>query len=191
VGATVAAILALGLAASVAWAHGGGNGDDDRCRLAVGPYHVHFAAYQPDGAEPGREYCREVPATGRTVIVLDYLDAELRDLLTEVRIVRDTRNGTGRGADTIAHLPPTRYPTGSVAIERTFSASGHYLGHVTVAAGEPFTSSFRFTVGMADYTTYYLIAGAVAAGLALYVYAERKRTATRAVGAPSTPASKA
>jgi len=113
--------------------------------------------------------------------VLDYVEHELRDLLTEVRIVRDG----GRGEATVAHLPPGRHPTGSVAIEHTFDAPGTYVGQVTVTAAEPITARFRVTVGATDWTTYYLIATAVGAGIALYVYTERRRVSAAAAASVS------
>jgi len=179
VGVAVSTVLALGLFVTGAWAHGVSGGAEDRCRFKAGPYYVHFTAYQPEGPRPDYEYCEDLPATGLTVIVLDYLDLELRDLRTEVRIVRDTGTRPVGETDTLVRLPPQRYPTGSVTIEHVFDAPGAYVSLVTVGESGQFTSRFRFSVGQRDYTTYYLIAAAVGAGIALYLYTERKRKTPR------------
>jgi hypothetical protein len=71
-----------------AFAHGGLSMDEDTA--SVGPYLMHFVGYQPDSASGPKEFCEDIPETGRTIVVLDYLNDELRDLPTEVRIIRDT-----------------------------------------------------------------------------------------------------
>ena len=172
------ALFAATLIATQAWAHGGGGGEDDKCKFEVGPYHMHFTGYQPDAVDGGREFCAHIPRTGRTVIVLDYIDDGLRDLPTEVRIVRDTGRDADLERNTVLHLPPKVYPTGSVSMEHRFDTPGVYASLVTVGGGKPHVSRFRFSVGKPDYTTYYLIAGTVAAGIALYLYTERKRRPT-------------
>lgn len=168
-------VLAATLIATQAWAHGVGGGEADKCKFQVGPYHMHFTGYQPDGVDGGREFCADIPRTGRTVIVLDYIDDGLRDLPTEVRIVKDTGGDTNLERNTVLHLPPKVYPTGSVSMEHRFDTPGTYVSLVTIGGGTTHVSRFRFSVGKPDYTTYYLIAGTVAAGVALYLWAERKR----------------
>jgi hypothetical protein len=59
------------------------------CILKIGPYGMHLTGYQPD-LSAGKESCGEVPGTGRTVLVLDYIEGELRSVPVEVRIIRDT-----------------------------------------------------------------------------------------------------
>ena len=81
--------LALGVS-TLAAAHGGLSMDEDYCKLRVGQYVMHFVGYQPDSASGPKEFCEDIPETGRTIVVLDYVDDALRDLPTEVRIIRDT-----------------------------------------------------------------------------------------------------
>ena len=65
-------MLAIGgLFSSQAQAHGGLALADDMCRLTIGPYNMHFTGYQPDNTR-NKEFCEDIPATGRTVVVLDY-----------------------------------------------------------------------------------------------------------------------
>jgi len=93
-------------------------------------------------------------------------DTELRDMLTEIRIIRDdgthTRmNGLPVLTDaelaskevldpvTINYLPPKKYPTGTLTFENTFTENGKYIGIVTVRneQGETYVSQFPFVVG--------------------------------------------
>ena len=50
---------------------------------------MHFTGYQPEATQE-KEFCEDIPATGRTVVALDYIEEALRPLPTEVRIIRDT-----------------------------------------------------------------------------------------------------
>src|SRR5688572_12525645 len=97
-------------------AHGGLSLADDICKLTIGPYTMHFTGYQPDATQE-KEFCEDIPNTGRTVVALDYIEEALRPLPTEVRIIRDT--GAQAGAEgnldeiTILHIPAKIYPNGS------------------------------------------------------------------------------
>src|SRR6185295_10269547 len=83
-------MLAIGVTFSTqAQAHGGLALAEDMCRLTIGPYNMHFTGYQPDNTR-NKEFCEDIPSTGRTVVVLDYMDDALRPLPTEVRVIRDT-----------------------------------------------------------------------------------------------------
>ncbi len=132
--------LAL-LAASPAWAHGGGGGmgrgGDSHCVVEKGHYTVHFAAYQQrehvEGM-PGREfdpYCEDVPSTGRTTLVFDLLDRELREVPVAVRVVEA---GAADRAEprTVLYVPPTTYANGIVTAEASFDHPGRYTAIVSV-----------------------------------------------------------
>ena len=80
--------LALPLSTQV-HAHGGLSLADDICKLTIGPYTMHFTGYQPESTQE-KEFCEDIPAVGRTVVALDYIEEALRPLPTEVRIIRDT-----------------------------------------------------------------------------------------------------
>ena len=81
------------------------------CKLRVGPYLMHFTGYQPQTA-PELEFCEDIPGTGPTIIVLDYLDAKLRDLPVEARIIRDTGDESNLDRVTVFHQPPAVFPRG-------------------------------------------------------------------------------
>ena len=88
------ALLCLMLSLSLPYAtqvgaHGGLSLADDVCKLTIGPYTMHFTGYQPEATQE-KEFCEDIPAIGRTVVALDYIEEALRPLPTEVRIIRDT-----------------------------------------------------------------------------------------------------
>ncbi len=97
-------------------AHGGLALAEDMCKLRVGPYNMHFTGYQPDSTR-NKEFCEDIPATGRTVVVLDYMEDALRPLPTEVRVIKDTGSEQDLQAITVLHLPPKVYPNGTVNFE--------------------------------------------------------------------------
>jgi hypothetical protein len=138
-------MLAIGATFSAqAQAHGGLALAEDMCRLTIGPYNMHFTGYQPD-ATRNKEFCEDIPATGRTVVVLDYMEDALRPLPTEVRIIKDTGSEQDLQAITVLHLPPKIYPAGSVNFEYNFDKPGKFVGLVTV--GDKHVSRFPFSVG--------------------------------------------
>ena len=94
--AFVCLMLAIGLPYTTqVQAHGGLSLADDVCKLTIGPYTMHFTGYQPEATQE-KEFCEDIPATGRTVVALDYIEEALRPLPTEVRIIRDTGPGDGK-----------------------------------------------------------------------------------------------
>ena len=80
-------LLAMVLLTSAAHAHGGVGMVDNRCVLRIGPDLMFFTGYQPQNSRD--EFCDDVPNTGQTVVALDMQDTELREMLTEIRIIKD------------------------------------------------------------------------------------------------------
>jgi hypothetical protein len=151
-------------------AHGGVSMENDVCKLRVGPHTMHFTGYQPK-TSPELEFCEDIPGTGPTIIVLDYIDAALRDLPVEARIIRDTGSETDLENITVYHKPPAVYPRGTVVLEHTFDEPGRFVGLVTVGGQ---VSRFPFAVGTRGHRAMVLYAAfgaaALAAGTLLYVY---------------------
>lgn len=155
--------LALPLSTQV-HAHGGLSLADDICKLTIGPYTMHFTGYQPESTQE-KEFCEDIPAIGRTVVALDYIEEALRPLPTEVRIVRDTGAPEGKeenlDAITLLHIPAKVYPNGSINFEYDFKQPGKFVGLVSVGGKEEYVSRFPFSVGEPKGTSPYLI-GAIA-----------------------------
>lgn len=137
---------------------------DNRCVLRIGPDLMFFTGYQPQVSR--EEFCDDVPNTGQVVVALDMQDTELRDMLTEIRIIKDdgshTRmNGLPFLTDaelgstevlnpvTIVYVAPRKYPTGTLTFQHDFPERGKFIGIVTVKNehGQTFVSQFPFAVG--------------------------------------------
>lgn len=165
--------------------------DKATCRLFVGPDAMTFTGYQPDLSRG--EYCEDIPSIGRAILVLDYEQAELRDMLVAVRIVKDVGHEAEEPADidsaTVAYRAPKLYPNGTINLEHNFNDPGNYVGIVTVtgAHGETWVSRFPFSVGKAftrSLPTYLLMAVVVLAGCLVSLNRITSRQTERA-GKPS------
>src|SRR5207248_3447141 len=110
---------AMILLTSGAHAHGGVGRQDNRCVLRIGLDLMVFTAYQPQNTQ--EPFC----------------DDKLRDLLMEIRIIKDLgthirMNGLPVLTDaelvsreildpvTILYVPPKKYPTGTLTFQYTF-----------------------------------------------------------------------
>ena len=120
-------------------AHGGLSMAEDMCKLTVGPYMMHFTGYQPEQSQ-SKQFCEDIPSTGNTVVVLDYIEQELRALPLEVRIIKDTGSEENLDAITILHLPPKVYTNGSVDFDHYFDKPGKFVGLVTVGEKQEYVS---------------------------------------------------
>ncbi|BDV34269.1 hypothetical protein [Methylocystis iwaonis] len=156
--AAVALIGALGIASTGALAHGGVKLEQDECVFKIGPSNMHFIAYQRTGEE--EEFCEAVAKTGPTVIALEAVSDELRDMAMGVRIVKsegDATEASNAAAATVFKLEPKIYRNGIMTFEHNFKDAGHYVAIVTVRddLGNEFVSQFPFSVGL--YTFWGLI----------------------------------
>lgn len=181
--ALFAIILATGMIfTSQVQAHGGLALAEDMCVLTVGPYRMHFTGYQPLSQE--EEFCEDIPEVGKTVIALDYIQEELRPLMTEVRIIRDTGSEANLDEITVYHLPPKVYPSASIAVEHVFPEKGKFVGLVTVTGGaQDYVSRFPFSVGDGRPTPKAVIIGPVIliiAVVAFFLMRKRKTDQTAA-----------
>jgi hypothetical protein len=157
-------LLAMVLLTSAAYAHGGVGMVDNRCVLRIGKDIMFFTGYQPQTSR--EEFCDDVPNAGQTVVALDMQNTELRDMLTEIRLIRDDgthtqinglpfltdaelANKAALDGVSIAYFPPKKYPTGTLTFEHTFPETGKFIGIVTVedGHGQKFVSQFPFAVG--------------------------------------------
>ena len=129
-----------------AHAHGGLSMAEDMCKLTVGPYMMHFSGYQPENTQQ-KQFCEDIPATGHTIVVLDYIEQELRTLPAEVRIIKDTGSEDNLEANTVFHLPAKVYANGSIDFNHTFEQPGKFVGIVTVGEKGEHISKFPFSVG--------------------------------------------
>lgn len=178
--AALLVVLASGSTTGVsrALAHGGLSMDEDTCKLRIGQYVMHFVGYQPDSASGPKEFCEDIPETGRTIVVLDYVNPELRDLPTEVRVIRDTGTAPEQlDQVTLMHLPPQLYPTGSLNFEIDFREPGRFVGLVWVGDKQRLESRFPFSVGRTRSWLHWLVPVVLIAvgSVLLYRFGMRRR----------------
>lgn len=139
--------------------------EDDVCIIWIDFYSAHFTAYQPDSSG-NEQFCQDLPATGETIFVLDYLHQSLKEVPVDFRIIRDV---TGQGQyvklkhveeiedieqHTVFYQPPVVRPDASLKIEYDFREKGTFLG--IVSAGHPtndriYTAVFPFEVGASGF----------------------------------------
>jgi hypothetical protein len=146
---------------------------------------MHFTGYQPDNTR-NKEFCEDIPSTGRTVVVLDYMEDALRPLPTEVRVIKDTGSEQDLQAITVLYLPPKVYPNGTVNFEYNFAQPGKFVGLVTVGDKQPIVSRFPFSVGETKIPlppSYFLIAlvGVAVIGVIIFAMRGRGKTSSNAV----------
>ena len=142
-------------------AHGGVAIEDDRCVLKAGPYIMHFTGFQPEQSQ-SEEFCEDIPDVGSAIIVLDYIDKQLRDMAVDFRIIEDvndignyaTIDDLGSDSDieqnTVYYLPSKLRRTGSFNVEYNFTEPGRFIGMVKVddiPNGKEYVSVFPFGVG--------------------------------------------
>jgi hypothetical protein len=182
---TAAFLLVMAAFISAAHAHGGVGMVDNRCVLKIGPDIMFFTGYQPQSSRD--EFCDDIPNTGQMIVALDMQDRELRDMLTEIRIIRDDGTHTNIGGlpvltsaelssrevldpVTVVHIEPKKYPTGTLTFEHAFPQAGKFIGIVMVTndRGQRYVSQFPFSVGQPlgkTFALYGLIGVLVLAGL--------------------------
>lgn len=155
--------------------------DKNFCILKLGPYGMHLTEYQPDTTAQ-QELCGDVPSTGRTVLVLDYIEGELRSLPVEVRVIKDTGSEQDLQAITILHLPPKVYPGGFINLEYSFDRPGKFIGIVTVGGPQELVARFPMSVGesgVVSHVMHYIMVivplAAIAGGAAIFFFLRGRR----------------
>jgi hypothetical protein len=189
-------LLATVLLTSGALAHGGVSVQGNKCVMKIGPDIMYFTGYQPQSSR--EEFCDDIPSAGQMVVALDMQEKELRDMATEIRIIKDlgthtTLNGYPYLTDaeltdtaildqaTVFYSAPKKYPTGTLTFEHTFPEVGKFIGIVTVKndRGQTYVSQFPFSVGTPltkSLAIWGILAAAVlAAGFGLWRYTQRAK----------------
>ena len=162
--------------------------EDDVCIIWIDFYSAHFTAYQPDSSG-NEQFCEDLPDTGETIFVLDYLHQSLKEVPVDFRIIRDV---TGQGQyvklkhveeiediehHTVFYQAPIVRPDASLKIEHDFKEEGTYI--CIVSAGHPstdmiYTAVFPFEVGASSFG-YGLPLALLLAGVAFIVVRRRLR----------------
>jgi len=182
-------LVLLFLLPVVSWAHGGVSVEDDVCIMKIGRFKTHFTGYLPQ-QRATQEFCEDIPTIGDSIIVIDFISDELRDMDVNFRIIRDvndiglqaTYEDLGNQGEieqaSLHYLEPTQYPQGIMTVRYTFEEVGNYIGIVEVwnpILNKSYRAVFPFQVGKTDYTQYALYYIVLFVGCGLFVYLAGRR----------------
>lgn len=166
--------------------------EDDVCIIWIDFYSAHFTAYQPT-TRGNEQFCQQLPDTGETLFVLDYLHQSLKEVPVDLRVIQ---NITGQGpytklhhveqienleSITVFYQPPVVRPNASFQVEFDLPEQGEYVG--IVSAGHPtsdqtYTAVFPFEVGGSNTGVTVVISLLIAALLLLILHRRRRSAAT-------------
>ncbi|MFQ5547507.1 MAG: hypothetical protein ACE5FV_04390 [Woeseia sp.] len=154
-------------------AHGSVVPDEDLCLIQIGYFKAHFKIYLPR-THRHEEFCEDVPRTGESVFVMEYVHGDLSAVPIDFRIIRDV-TGLGRFAGsqdveliedldsaTVFYQPAAVQPD-VFAIVKDFDEAGWYVGIVTATTGDTGTYSavFPFKVGFTGFGYWPLLIGLI------------------------------
>ncbi|WP_051335596.1 hypothetical protein [Methylocapsa acidiphila] len=161
----------------------------DHCSIRIGPYLLNYSGFQPE-VQSKEAFCADLPASGRTLIVLDVEQNsggmglasdhynELRDMQIDFRIVRNVgQDEEDPEEQTEVYLPPEKYPAGTLTLQHDFK-NGSYIGVVTARDyhGRIFVSRFPFRVGPSASALPYAVGSFVLGAAAVGFLIARRRS---------------
>ena len=168
-------MLCPGVGERTAFAHGGVVLEEDLCIINIGYLQAHFKIYVPQQRER-QEFCEDIPLTGESVFVMEYLHTGLNEASIDFRVIRNV-TGLGQYAawDDVARIddldeatvfyhPPAVVP-GVYSVVHRFDEPGEFIGVVTAMpadAGPPYTAVFPFRVGFIGFGIWPFILMAIA-----------------------------
>lgn len=127
--------------------------ESNPCPLMAGPHEMLFSGYAVSSV-PRQEFCQDIAETGRSVLTLDAISRELRDMWMEIRVIRDSASGAEPRGDlsavTLAHLPARKYPSGTVTFPVDFDKPGSYLVLVRVTDEHGWVDSGRLPLSVGE-----------------------------------------
>lgn len=146
-------------------AHGGVFLEEDICIIQIDFFKAHFTIYQPQNSQH-KEFCEDIPKSGETIFVLEYLHDGLRQMPIDFRIIKDTQK-LGRFAKledikkinnisshTVYYKGSQTGPDGVYLAKYNFTEEGYYIGIVTATQLEEettHTAVFPFKVGASNW----------------------------------------
>ncbi len=162
-------------------------GEPGACIMEFGIYTAHFTIYQSD-TRGNEEFCEDLPDTGNTLFVMDYLHGSLKDVPVDFRIIRDIEDwGIFARWDNVAAIEDidartVYYQSGAIKpdnrleVEHNFLEPGGYIGVVT--APHPtkdlnYQAVFPFQVGRFNVLPWLMGLAALVA-VAAYFWKERR-----------------
>ena len=154
-------LIAMLYTSSEAIAHGRVSLEDDSCTGQVSENLIHLSTDQPQYGEAGH-YCTEIPQAGDTYLVVDLIDAALRNMPVSVKVVK----GSDKDGETITQLNANYYPDGVISGISKLE-KGQYLVYVTAEGIPPLHFHYKLRVEMIDYLK--VIRASIAPTMALII----------------------
>lgn len=168
-------LLCLANGDRIAFGHGGVVLEEDLCIINIGYLQAHFKIYLPQERQR-QEFCEDIPSTGESLFVMEYLHPGLDEAAIDFRVIRNV-TGLGRFAMwedvagiadldevTVFYHAPAIVP-GVYSVIHRFDEPGEFIGIVTAAPGDggaPYTAVFPFEVGFTGFGVWPLILIAIA-----------------------------
>lgn len=163
-------LLCLANGEQIAFGHGGVVLEEDLCVINIGYLQAHFKIYLPQERQR-QEFCEDIPSTGESLFVMEYLHPGLDEAAIDFRVIR---NVTGLGRFTmwedVARIADLDEVTvfyhasaivpGVYSVIHRFDEPGEFIGIVTAAPGDggaPYTAVFPFEVGFTGFGVWPLI----------------------------------
>ena len=147
---------------STVGAHGKVAMEEDNCMRRIGENMIHLSAYQPQADKEGH-YCTDIPKTGNTILVIDLVDPELRDMPIGVKIIRGSNATEG---EAITSLRPALYEDGVISTQNVLD-QGKYLVLITAEGLPPLNYEYHLRVEMVNYANVFRATVGPAVGLLL------------------------
>ena len=181
----VVALTALtAFAGRPAFAKGGWHYYDPECPIDLGSKSMKFVAAQPQ--KTIERFCDAIPEVGPAVIALDGQDDELRDMIWDIRILRDEGKKDGEedpNADMEFHLPAEKHKNGMVNFDHSFKNPGKYILLVEAKSDDgakKYIGRHHFTAGLWEPVEIYTVVGfgvlvLIGSGFAASRYAAARR----------------
>lgn len=123
------------------------------CVMSVGPTQIMFSAFQENKSD--EIFCQHVPDLGKTMIILDAKQNELRDMNIEIRVLKNVGQKDWRDdldSNTVTALPPKKYleKRGTASFNYDFSKEGDYIALVRATSDDgakEYVGQYDFSVG--------------------------------------------
>ncbi len=148
-------IMGLALLAGRSFAAGAVIGEPGSCMIEIGIYTAHFTIYQSD-TRGNEEFCEDLPDTGNTLFVLDYLHGSMKEVPVDFRIIRDeeelgifARWENVKAIEdiesrTVFYQAPVVRSDNKLTVELDFAEPGAYIG--VVSAPHPTKNKHYYAV---------------------------------------------
>lgn len=144
-GAAVLLFVAA-LYTSAVFAHGKETLEEDSCMRNIGDNMIHLSVYQPQVDITGH-YCTDIPATGNTVLVVDLVEPQLREIPIGIKLVRGGREEDG---EVLAEIRAAVYEDGVISTQQVLEEGRHLLV-ITADGMPPLKYLYQLRVDMINY----------------------------------------